>query len=55
MDPESILVELWLTCLQLMGGKKMMGDIISKYYNNALENIGEPDSFVWYGMYPERF
>jgi arylsulfatase len=31
-----------------------MGDIISKYYNNKLENIGEPDSFVWYGMYLER-
>ncbi|KAJ6071762.1 hypothetical protein N7499_009776 [Penicillium canescens] len=38
-----------LEALPLMGGKKMMGDIISKYYNNALENIGEPDSFVWYG------
>ncbi|KAJ5749000.1 uncharacterized protein N7511_010696 [Penicillium nucicola] len=38
-----------LEALPLMGGKKMMGDIISKYYNNTLENIGQPDSFVWYG------
>jgi hypothetical protein len=29
----------------------MMGDIITKYYNNSLDNIGERDSFVWYGMY----
>lgn len=31
----------------------MMGDIIKKYYNNTLDNIGDPDSFVWYGMYFE--
>ncbi|KAJ5338526.1 hypothetical protein N7452_005254 [Penicillium brevicompactum] len=28
---------------------RMMGDIIKKYYNNTLDNIGDPDSFVWYG------
>lgn len=32
----------------------MMGDIIKKYYNNTLDNIGDPDSFVWYGMYFEN-
>jgi hypothetical protein len=37
-----------------MGGARMMGDIITKYYNNSLENIGEADSFVWYGMYCEK-
>ncbi|KAJ5933971.1 hypothetical protein N7454_006300 [Penicillium verhagenii] len=38
-----------LEALPLMGGTKMMGDIIAKYYDNTLENIGEPNSFVWYG------
>lgn len=23
--------------------------VVEKYYNNDLENIGKPDSFVWYG------
>ena len=26
-----------------------LGRTIKKYYNNSLDNIGEPDSFVWYG------
>ncbi|CAG8366365.1 unnamed protein product [Penicillium salamii] len=38
-----------LEALPLMGGARMMGDIITKYYKNTLENIGDPDSFVWYG------
>ncbi|KAK9856062.1 hypothetical protein MYU51_001893 [Penicillium brevicompactum] len=38
-----------LEALPLMGGERMMGDIIKKYYNNTLDNIGDPDSFVWYG------
>jgi arylsulfatase len=24
-------------------------DIVARYYNNSLDNIGKPDSFVWYG------
>ena len=24
-------------------------DIVERYYNNSLDNIGKPDSFVWYG------
>ena len=23
---------------------------IARHYNNDLDNIGEPDSFVWYGQ-----
>ncbi|CAG8238441.1 unnamed protein product [Penicillium olsonii] len=38
-----------LEALPLMGGARMMGDIITKYYKNTLDNIGDPDSFVWYG------
>ncbi|RMJ16837.1 hypothetical protein CDV36_003478 [Fusarium kuroshium] len=33
----------------IMGGTKTMAYIFDKYYNNSLENIGRPDSFVWYG------
>lgn len=38
-----------LEALPMMGGPKTMGGIIEKYYDNRLENIGEPTSFVWYG------
>jgi arylsulfatase len=24
---------------------------INRWYNNELDNIGEPDSFVWYGSH----
>ncbi|KAM5349808.1 hypothetical protein ACJ41O_006313 [Fusarium nematophilum] len=33
----------------IMGGTNTMAYIFDKYYNNSLENIGRPDSFVWYG------
>ena len=29
-------------------GKDLMA-IVGKYYNNSLDNIGNHDSFVWYG------
>ena len=31
-------------------GPKML-NVINRYYNNQLDNIGEPDSFVWYGNF----
>ncbi|KAJ6014402.1 sulfatase PB10D8.02c [Penicillium herquei] len=38
-----------LEALPLMGGKKSFGDIIEEYYDNSLENIGNKDSYTWYG------
>ncbi|KAH6662288.1 alkaline-phosphatase-like protein [Halenospora varia] len=38
-----------LEAVPVMGGPKTMSAIFEKYYNNSLNNIGEPDSFVWYG------
>lgn len=38
-----------LEALPMMGGPKTMGGIIEKYYDNHIDNIGEPTSFVWYG------
>ncbi|KAL1858885.1 hypothetical protein VTK73DRAFT_7743 [Phialemonium thermophilum] len=38
-----------LEAVPLMGGPETMGGIINKYYDNSLENIGNKDSFVWYG------
>lgn len=35
--------------IHLMGNETTMADVINTYYNNSLENIGERDSFVWYG------
>lgn len=32
-----------------------MGGVIQRYYDNRLENIGNPTSFVWYGKYMIRF
>jgi hypothetical protein len=32
-----------------MGGSKTMNDIFEKYYDQSLENIGQPNSFIWYG------
>ena len=30
-------------------GTLSLSDLIAKYYNNSLDNIGNHDSFVWYG------
>lgn len=38
-----------LEALPIIGGPRTMASIIEKYYDNSLENIGEPTSFVWYG------
>lgn len=34
-----------------MGGEETLGSIIEKYYDNNLENMGNKDSFIWYGMF----
>ncbi|KAH8878696.1 alkaline phosphatase-like protein [Thozetella sp. PMI_491] len=38
-----------LEAVPVMGGPKTMAAIFEKYYDNSLENIGNADSFVWYG------
>ncbi|KAI0483332.1 arylsulfatase [Xylariaceae sp. FL0804] len=38
-----------LEALHAMGDATTMADIINAYFDNGLDNIGEPDSFVWYG------
>ena len=38
-----------LEAMPIMGGASNMGAIIDKYFDNSLENIGNPDSYVWYG------
>lgn len=40
---------LMMEALATMGSETTMADIISAYYDNSLENIGNRDSFVWYG------
>lgn len=40
---------LMMEALTLMGSESTMADIIEAYYDNSLANIGEKDSFVWYG------
>lgn len=35
--------------LQIMGGPSTMANIIEKYYDNSTENLGNEDSFIWYG------
>lgn len=32
-----------------MGPPWTMAKVVEKYYDNSLDNIGEPNSFVWYG------
>lgn len=32
-----------------MGGPSTMASIIEKYYDNSTENLGNKDSFIWYG------
>ena len=38
-----------LEALPMLNGATSMGALIEKHYNNELENIGERDSFTWYG------
>ncbi|KAJ9137459.1 Arylsulfatase [Pleurostoma richardsiae] len=38
-----------LEALPLMGGGKSVAQIIERYYNNKIENMGAADSYVWYG------
>lgn len=38
-----------LEALPLLGGTTSLGAMINKHYNNELENIGQKDSFTWYG------
>lgn len=38
-----------MEALHSMGGPTTMADIINEYYDNSLENIGNSNSFVWYG------
>ncbi|KAF9769295.1 hypothetical protein IL306_013304 [Fusarium sp. DS 682] len=35
--------------VQLLSSFKTLGELIAAYYDNRLENIGRPDSYVWYG------
>ncbi len=30
-------------------GRASLTDVIEKYYDNSVENLGNHDSFVWYG------
>ncbi|KAL9565609.1 hypothetical protein ACKAV7_009791 [Fusarium commune] len=38
-----------LEAAPLLNQFKTLGDLIAAYYNNSLENIGNHDSYVWYG------
>lgn len=38
-----------LEALPMMGREDTMAQIIEKHYNNSFENVGNYDSFVWYG------
>ncbi|KAJ4326746.1 hypothetical protein N0V84_002866 [Fusarium piperis] len=38
-----------MEALPIMGGPKMMANIVEKYYDNSTENLGNKDSFIWYG------
>ncbi|KAH7152834.1 alkaline-phosphatase-like protein [Dactylonectria macrodidyma] len=38
-----------LEALPLMGGPRTIASIIEKYYDNSTENLGNKDSFIWYG------
>ncbi|KAH6896639.1 alkaline-phosphatase-like protein [Thelonectria olida] len=38
-----------LEALPIMGSVGSVGRIIGKYYNNSIENMGMPDSYIWYG------
>lgn len=34
-----------------MGDAKTMADIINEFYDNSFENMGEKNSFIWYGTF----
>lgn len=38
-----------LEAMPIMGGSSNVGAIIDKYYDNSLDNIGNANSYVWYG------
>ena len=38
-----------LEALPMLNGATSLGALIDKHYDNALDNIGERDSFTWYG------
>lgn len=38
-----------LEALPLMGGASSVTQIINKYYDNSLENMGMSNSYIWYG------
>ncbi|KAL5905970.1 hypothetical protein ACKVV1_010383 [Pyricularia oryzae] len=38
-----------LEALPMMGGGKSFAQILDTYYDNRLENMGNKDSYVWYG------
>lgn len=40
---------LALEALPVMGNETSMAGIIDKFYNNEFKNMGEKDSFIWYG------
>lgn len=42
---EGVLLE----AVPTMGHKESMSAIIDKFYDNSYENMGNPDSWVWYG------
>lgn len=38
-----------LEALPIMGREDTMAQIIEKHYDNSFENLGNYDSFTWYG------
>lgn len=38
-----------LEALPMMGGASSVTQIIEKYYNNKIDNMGMADSYIWYG------
>ncbi|RVX75076.1 hypothetical protein B0A52_01353 [Exophiala mesophila] len=38
-----------LEAMPIMGGASKISSIIDKYFDNSLDNIGNADSYVWYG------
>lgn len=40
---------LLLEAIPMLNGETSLGALIEKHYNNELDNIGQKDSFTWYG------
>lgn len=38
-----------LEAIPMMGSSTNLGQIVNRFYNNSLDNIGNFDSFTWYG------